>query len=209
MFLSIEEFAHDLLQGEHAIAVLKWKNREKLAFFCEKLPAVIKELDEDVSVFPVSARNFDSTDFLKTLQDIITKKEDAQVLPQICLLIVDIETITPDASTILNSFREHLGSFYASIIVIRKDEYYNFVLGCPDLMDWVGTLIGSIEDLIPTSFTIEELKCSIKALEEKYTLTSAEFIKQYNANTLHNIPDTWLWKELLEILDNLGNTENL
>jgi hypothetical protein len=212
MFLNIEEFTSDLLQEEHSIRLLQWKDRKKLASFREKLPLAIKNEDERLSIVSISAKDFNSNDFLKELFRIITLDKDSQMnLKNTCLFIVDIEPIVPDAGKILNSFREHLDEFRASIIMIRDDEYYNFTRNCPDLWDWIrGDHIGVVDDFIATSFTIDEVAQSIKAFENHYGLSSPEFIKRSKSYETQSINDAWLWKELLEILETLKSSgENL
>ncbi len=209
MFLNVEDFISDLLQEEHTVRILKWKNREKLASFREKLPLEIRNQEKKLSVLTVSAKDFDSRDFLEELLNITSEEETIRTaLKATCLFIVDIEPIVPDAGKILNSFREHLGEFRASIIMVRNDEYHNFTINCPDLLDWIrGSHIESVDDFA-TSFTADDVEDSIKAFEDHYNMSSSEFLKHNQSNRTRNIRDAWLWKELLEILDILRNNSD-
>jgi hypothetical protein len=203
MFLTIEDFATTLLTRSPAIALLDWEERQALTSFVERLPGALQACQSDILLATISAGQLNSHSFSQQLLNVFDHPEVGKT----CLLVMEIEPMTSKAAEILNGYREHLATFKAVVITIRNNRRRDFIMHCPDLMDWVTpSLVGCVEDLGPPviPFTLEDVEHSLRVFEERYQLSSDEFHRQYVLGQVNHIAEAWFWAELLRIHQDLA-----
>jgi len=123
---------------------------------------------------------------------------------RICLLIYEIEPLAGTVGRILNGYRERLASLRGIIVAVRANRQRDFFLECPDLLDWVGPMIGRAEDLGPP-ITLRGVRKAIRRFEESHGISSETFVERRMSPESHNLPDAWEWEELLAIKSDLEN----
>lgn len=204
MFLTIEDFATTLLTRSPAIALLDWEERLALTSFVERLPGALQACLEECILTTISAEQLDSHSFS---QQLLTALENPEEARKTCLLVTAIEPMTTIVAQILNGYRERLASCKAVVITIRNNRRRDFIMHCPDLMDWVSpSLVGRVEDLGPLviPFTLEDVKHSLRVFEKRYQLSSDDFHHQYVLGQVNHIDEAWFWAELLRIHQDLA-----
>ena len=199
MFLDVGEFYRAVVSTHPSVARVTWTNADALRRFLSSLGRTLRELDPPVSLLRLPGTNLDSDGFQARLFQLINRKYRTQR----CLLVHEIESLAPAAGAALNGNREGLAVFRAVIVVIRENHYRDFVIACPDLMDWVGTKVARAEDFQPP-VTLARVSSAIKDLEKKSGMTSKEFQEKWASGELQSSDDFWFWSELLALRTRLS-----
>lgn len=194
MFLDIDEFARQLLSITPSAALVTWENDATLKSFVRRIGPALRAQTSGTVVARIDGVSLDSESFSRSLLSALTKKSASNT----CLLIYQIEPLAAAAGKVLNGFRERLSSMQAVVIAIRGDRIRDLIIQCPDLMDWIGLTVARAEDL-ERPFTIRDVRKSIKQLEQRNNISTAAFLKKWEAGTSQDIDDGWLWKELIAV----------
>ena len=145
-------------------------------------------------VSTIVGAELDSDSFRKELLSCMARSH----LNRRCLLIHRIEPLASAAGRILNGSREKLGAYRVVVVVIRDNRKRDFLLECPDLMDWVGTCVARAEDLAP-ALTLRRVRKMIRELEKQAGMNSHEFQEKWAQGHVEPTEEHWLWNELLNI----------
>ena len=114
------------------------------------------------------------------------------------LLVYGVEELLTAAGTLLNGFRERLGYLRATVIAVRENRRRDFLMACPDLVDWIGPRIARVEDFVGP-LTAPQIRRAIRNLANKYGISSEAFLRDHGAAGGVSKADAWLWAELLAI----------
>lgn len=199
MFLDVREFCRAAVDPHPSVALVTWVNPEPLRWFLSSLRRALRELDTPVSVLSLPGTNLDSNGFQARLFRLMNRRN----VRQRCLLVHEIESLAPGAAAALNGNRERLAAFRAVIVIIRENHYRDFILACPDLMDWVGTKVARAEDFQPP-LTLARINSAIKDLEKRSKMRTEEFREKWGRGDLPSSDDYWFWNELLALRARLG-----
>jgi len=119
-----------------------------------------------------------------------------------CLVLYGLEPLVSSAAKILNGFRERLANAKCVIIAIRENRQRDFIIDCPDLMDWIGLQVARAEDL-SVPFTASDVRKLLKEFEIRYGKSSEQFLKEMQAEKSGDPIDGWFWRELLHVEEDL------
>ena len=194
MFLDVGEFCRAVVSTHPSVARVTWVSPDALRWFLSSLGRALREAVAGVTLVRLSGANLDSDGFQARLFQLINRK----CRTQRCLLVHEIESLAPAAAAALNGNRERLAVFCAVIVVIRENHYRDFVIACPDLMDWVGTRVARAEDFRPP-LTLARVTSAIKDLEKRSGMSSKQFRQKWASGELASTDDFWFWNELLAL----------
>jgi len=202
VFLDVGEFCRAVVSTHPSVARVTWASPDALRWFLSSVGRVLRDLDPPVSLLRLPGTNLDGDGFQARLFQLINRKYRTQH----CLLVHEIETLAPAAAAALNGSRERLAVFRAMIVVIRENHYRDFVMACPDLMDWVGTRVARAEDFQPP-LTLARVRSAIKDLEKRSGMSSKAFREKWASGELASTDEFWFWNELLALRARLGKGE--
>ncbi len=196
---TFREFCRAAVDSHPSVALVTWVNPDALRWFLSSVRRELGKLDPPVGLLRLSGTNLDSSGFQARLFKFMNRKN----VGQRCLLVHEIETLAPAAAAALNENREGLAVFRAVIVVIRENHYRDFMMACPDLMDWVGTKVARAEDFQPP-LTLARVKSAIRNLEKRSGMPTKEFQEKWASGQLPSNDDSWFWNELVAIRERLG-----
>jgi len=154
VFVLLDEFSRGLLSKEPSVALVTWVSEKALKSFVARLGPALRTKHPDTTLLKLACADLDSASFEKKLLARLRRKN----IGKCCLLVYQIEPLARAAAGILNGYRERLASFRAVVLVIRDNRRRDFLIACPDLMDWVGTCVARAEDLGPPIVLREDSK---------------------------------------------------
>ncbi len=194
VFIDLEAFGRALMERSPSVALVTWRKLSALRSFIDHVGLVLRKHRADTLVSKIHVAKLDrqafSEQILKTL-----KRRDAA---RICLLIYEIEPLASSVGRILNGYRERIASLRALVLCIRENRLRDLLLECPDLVDWIGSMVGRAEDL-GSPLTLPRVRKAIRSFERRHGLKSKEFVKQLKAGGGHDLADAWVWEELLAV----------
>lgn len=194
MFLELRDFARDLFSRRPSVALVTWASRTALDTFVARLGAAVRAECPGTVLTRLCSADLDSVSFQEQLVVRLNRRDASKR----CLLLYRVEPLASAAATILNGFRERLGSLKAVVIAIRENRKRDFVVACPDLMDWVGPTVVRAEDLGPP-MTPHEINAAIGEYERRFGISSKEFQTRWCQGQVEAGDDYWLWNELLAL----------
>lgn len=198
MYLDLHEFAKTLLSQAPAVALITWQTQVARNSFSGRLSKALKAADADAILTPIDASGSDSASLDETMAGTLGKRDG----PRRCVLLSGIEPLASAAGRVLNGYRERFAEVRALVVLLRADAKRDFMLECPDLMDWVGTRVARAEDLLPP-LTKREIGEALRAMEKKRGMTSADFTKKWRAGEVPPSDESWFWAELIAVRDSL------
>lgn len=194
MFFDLAEFCRSLLARRPALGLVTWTTQPAIKSLPARLRGGFHKASPGARVSHIDASQLDEASFEVKLITAFAGKSIAER----CLLVYGIEPLTSAAARMLNGYRERLGSFLAVVIVIREDRRRDFILDCPDLMDWIGANEARAEALGPP-LTLRDVDASILGLEKRFHMTTEEFCAKRDRGELGSSDDYWFWSELLAV----------
>jgi hypothetical protein len=203
VFLDLGEFCRAVVSTPRWVACVTWSNPDALRWFLSSLRRTLGKMDPPVSLLKLSGANLDSKGFQAQLFRLVQR--EYQTPP--CLLVHEIETLAPSAAAALNGSREGLAVFQGVVVAIRENHYREFIMACPDLMDWVGPNVARAEDFQPP-LTLARVRSAIRDLEKRSGMTSREFGEKWASGDLRSSDDFWFWNELIALRERLHKGEN-
>ncbi|MFH1919683.1 MAG: hypothetical protein ABIP48_07370 [Planctomycetota bacterium] len=201
MFLELAEFCRGLLSHHPSVAMVTWASQPALDSFVARLRPALRGERTDTILSRRSAADLDSVTVHEQLLAGLDRRDGSKR----CLLVYGIEPLAPAAARTLNGFRERLVSLRAVIVAIRENRKRDFVTDCPDLMDWVGTSVARAEDLAPP-MTLRDVNAAVRRFEERFGITSKEFLEEWSRGQMEATDDHWLWNDLLAVRAGLKTT---
>lgn len=204
MFLELGDFARDLLSRSPSVALVTWASEAALRSFLARLGPSLRAECPGTVLTRLCSDDLDSASFQEQLLARLNRRDASKR----CLLVYRVEPLASAAATILNGFRERLASLKAVVVAIRDNRKRDFVLECPDLMDWVGPSVVRAEDLGPP-MTLHEVNAAIREYEQRFGISSKELQTRWSQGQVEATDDYWLWNELLALraaLKRAGNS---
>lgn len=198
MFLDLDEFCRSLLLRRPSVALVTWEDPGALESFLKRLGPALRREAAAVTLSKLPCADLDGASFQQRIVKSLRRPSAAQR----CLLIYRIEPLAVAAATVLNGFRERLASYAAVIVVIRENRRRDFVVACPDLMDWVGTSVTRAEDLAPP-LTLRDVNATIRRFEEQFGMSTRDFQDKWQRGEIQPSDDHWFWNTLIAIRDGM------
>jgi hypothetical protein len=121
-------------------------------------------------------------------------------------VISEIEPLASTVGRVLNGYREWLRSLRGLVLCVRENRLRDVSLEAPDLLDWIGPLMGRAEDLGPP-LSLSGIKNAIRKLEERHGMSSREFASR-SSQEGQELPDAWQWRELLSVKSDLEKSKD-
>ena len=194
MFLELGDFARGLVSRRPSVALVTWASQTALDTFVARLGAGVRAECPGTILTRLCSADLDSASFQEQLVARLNRRDASKR----CLLVYRIEPLASAAARILNGFRERLASLKAVVLAVRENRKRDFVMECPDLMDWVGPGVVRAEDLGPP-MTLRDVNAAIRHFERHFEITSRDFQEQWSQGQVDATDDHWLWNELLAI----------
>lgn len=198
MYVDLREFAESVLLRSPSVALVTWQTPVASESFSRRLNKALKTADGNAVLTKVDASTFDSAAFDEAVRRTLAKRDAARR----CVLLSGMEPLASSAGRILNGYRERFSEFRALIVLLRANGKRDFMLECPDLMDWVGTRVARAEDLLPP-LAKRDIRTALRTLEKKRGMTSADFLEKWRAGELPTSDELSYWAELIAIRDSL------
>ncbi len=198
MFLDIEQFCRALVSNRPSVALVSWTSQAAKGSFVKRLGPTLRRERAGTIVSKLDCVNFDSASFEERISRALARRDAAEC----ALLIHGIEPLATASARILNGYRERLARLRTAIVVIRENRRRDFMVACPDLMDWIGTLVTRAEDLAPP-LTLREVNASLKRIEQRLGMSSKDFQAKWRTGQCESGDDYWMWNELIAIRDGM------
>lgn len=200
MFTDLEGFGRALLQKTPSVALITWRHVYTIRTFVDQLAPVVRKIRTGTVVSKLQVAEMDRKEFSERLLKSFQRRDSAAV----CLLIYEIESLAASVGKILNGYRERLSSLRATVLAIRENRQRDLFIECPDLLDWVGPMVGRAEDL-GSPLSLETVRKAISRFEKTHGMTSTRFQKAFAAGDIAGLSDAWEWNELLAIESDLAD----
>jgi hypothetical protein len=198
MFLELVDFCSSVLARVPSVAMVSWQRHEALSSFIHRFEQTLLSIDPNLLVRSINCKDMGAIEFAHAFV-VAIEHPDAS---RICFVFYGVEALAIAAGRILNGFRERITHARAVVVVIREDRKRDFMLQAPDLMDWIGTMVTRAEDM-EKPFTNEEINTIISRFEQRYELSTKAFRKKWDLGKAIDIPDAWLWRELILMKEEL------
>ena len=198
MFLDLEQFCRTVVSSQPSVAMVTWTSRLAADSFVARLGPTLRDVWPGTVLSKLEGTDLDSTSFEEKMARSLGRRDTGKRV----FLIYRIEPFASAAAKILNGYRERLTCLRVVILVIRENRRRDFVLACPDLMDWVGTLVARAEDLAP-ALTLRQVNTSIKRLERQFGMSTKDFQAKWRAGEIKRSDEHWFWNELIAIRDRM------
>ena len=198
MFLDIEQFCRALVSNRPSVAMVTWASHVAMDSFVRRLGPVLRSEQPGTVFSKIDGAELDSGLFEEKMSAILNRRD----ADERALLIYRIEPLTSAAGRILNGYRERLAGLRTAIVLIRENRRRDFVVTCPDLMDWIGTLVARAEDLAPP-LTLREVNAAVKRIERQFGLSTKDFQTKWRSGEVERNEDHWFWNELIAIRDEM------
>jgi hypothetical protein len=194
VFTSADEFTRALLGTSPSTALLTWESPVALKSAVALVAQSLQKRRRNTVVTGIDCARLDSPQLFGRLLKLFSGKE----ISRTCIVVYGIEPFTSAAARVLNGLRERFASPRALIVAVREDRMRDFMLECPDLMDWIGLTVCRAEDL-QNYFSNGDIRKALKRLSQKHKITSAQFLKLWREGKAGTVSDAWLWHELLQL----------
>ncbi len=198
MFLDIEQFCRTLVSNQPSVAMVTWASHVARDSFLKRLGPTLRREQPGTILSKLDGADLDSASFEERISIALGRRDASKC----ALLIHGIEPLTTASAEILNGYRERLASFRATIVMIRENRRRDFVVACPDLMDWIGTLVARAEDLAPP-LTLREVNAAVKRIERQFGMSTKDFQTKWHGGEVERTEDHWFWNELIAIRDEM------
>lgn len=194
MFLDIEQFCRTLVSNQPSVAMVTWASHVAMDSFVKRFGPTLRREQAGMVLSKLNGADLDSASFEERISTALGRRD----VSTCALLVYGIEPLTTASAGILNGYREKLARFRATIVMIRENRRRDFVVACPDLMDWMGTLVARAEDLAPP-LTLREVNAAVKRIERQFGMSTKEFLTKWHSGEVERNDDHWFWNELIAI----------